>query len=284
MSHTMFSFNGNGINNHFMSDEEIISVCPNAFKTTPTNPNVSDKYVHASTIDVIRDMRNLGWYPVAAKQCRNKKGSKGIRSFHMICFQNPNIKVMSGDEIEAYPRIILQNSHDGFNSFKFMVGLYRCICSNGLIIADAEYDKLSIRHINYTFDELKNIIKVAVEKLPNKIECINKMKSIELSDDEKESFVESAVRLRKGLNDEEKYEISKEEILDILNPVREEDKGNSLWATFNVIQEKLINGGYYLSNGKKSRKQRGIKSVKKDVEINLGLYNIANAFVAKYNV
>lgn len=276
---TMFSFNGNGINNHFMSDEEIMSVCPNAFKTTPTNPNVSDKYVQASTIDVIRDMRNLGWYPVQAKQCRNKKGSSGIRSFHMIAFQNPNIKVMSGDDIEAYPRIILQNSHDGFNSFKFMVGLYRLICSNGLVIADAEYDKLSIRHINYTFDELKYIIKTAVEKLPNKIECINKMKSTELTDDDKCAFVESAIRLRKGVEENQKFEISKEEIMEILEPVRDEDKGNSLWATFNVIQEKLINGGYYLSNGKKSRKQRGIKSIKKDIDINVGLYNLAYNYI-----
>lgn len=276
---TMFSFNGNGMNNHFMSDEEIMSVCPNAFKTTPTNPNVSDKYVQASTIDVIRDMRNLGWYPVQAKQCRNKKGSSGIRSFHMIAFQNPNIKVMSGDDIEAYPRIILQNSHDGFNSFKFMVGLYRLICSNGLVIADAEYDKLSIRHINYTFDELKYIIKTAVEKLPNKIECINKMKSTELTEDDKCAFVESAIRLRKGVEENQKFEISKEEIMEILEPVREEDKGNSLWATFNVIQEKLINGGYYLSNGKKSRKQRGIKSIKKDIDINVGLYNLAYNYI-----
>lgn len=276
---TMFSFNGNGMNNHFMSDEEIMSVCPNAFKTTPTNPNVSDKYVQASTIDVIRDMRNLGWYPVQAKQCRNKKGSSGIRSFHMIAFQNPNIKVMSGDDIEAYPRIILQNSHDGFNSFKFMVGLYRLICSNGLVIADAEYDKLSIRHINYTFDELRNVIKTAIEKLPNKIECINKMKSTELTDDDKCAFVESAIRLRKGVEENQKFEISKEEIMEILEPVRDEDKGNSLWATFNVIQEKLINGGYYLSNGKKSRKQRGIKSIKKDIDINVGLYNLAYNYI-----
>ena len=83
---TMFSFNGNGMNNHFMSDEEIMSVCPNAFKTTPTNPNVSDKYVQASTIDVIRDMRNLGWYPVQAKQCRN---------FITVCFSGKQASILS---------------------------------------------------------------------------------------------------------------------------------------------------------------------------------------------
>ena len=44
-----------------------------AFHQTPTNPNVSDKYIQASTIDVINDLAKLGWYPVQAKQCRNKK-------------------------------------------------------------------------------------------------------------------------------------------------------------------------------------------------------------------
>lgn len=282
MADTMLSFANNNISDNFLSESDIMAVCPNAFKTEPTNPNVSERYVQATTIDVVRDMAKLGWFPVQAKQCRTKKGSAGIRSFHMIAFQNPDVKVMEGGEVEAYPRIILTNSHDGFNSFKFMVGLFRCICSNGLVIADAQYANMSIRHINYTFEELRLMVVSAIEKLPAQIECLNKMKETELTDEQKSEIAVKAIRLRKGIEEGKEYTISNEEIMDILKPVREEDHGNSLWATFNVIQEKLMKGGYYLSNGKKSRKQRGITSIKKDLELNYHLYNIAASYAVSY--
>ena len=278
----MLSFANNDISNNFLSESDLMAKCPNAFKTEPTNPNVSDRYVQATTIDVVRDMSKLGWYPVEAKQCRAKKGSAGIRSFHMIAFQNPIVKVMDGDNVEAYPRIILTNSHDGFNSFKFMVGLFRCVCSNGLVIADAQYANMSIRHINYTFEELCTMVISAIEKLPSQIECINKMRETILTNEQKSEMAVKAIRLRKGIEEGKEYTISDDEIMDILKPIREEDKGNSLWATFNVIQEKLIKGGYYLSNGKKSRKQRGITSIKKDLDLNYNLYNIAASYAASY--
>ena len=179
---TMLSFGNNNLSNHFLSNDELKSICPMAFKSEPTNPNVSDKYIMATTMDVVNDMAKLGWYPVQAKQCRNKKNSKGIRSYHLIAFQNENVKVMNGNEIEAYPRIILQNSHDGFNSFKFMCGLFRIVCSNGLIVADEEFANLSIRHINYTFEELRDTINVVIAKLPGKIEVLNEMRNTELSE------------------------------------------------------------------------------------------------------
>ena len=279
MADTMMHFKDNGLETHFLTDEEIMNVCPNAFKTEPTNPKVSEKYVQATTIDVVRDMRALGWYPVQAKQCRPKKGSSGIRSFHMVCLQNPNIKIMNGDNVEAYPRIMLTTSHDGFCSFKFMVGLFRLVCSNGLVIADEEYANLSIRHINYTMEELKKTVAIAVDNLPNKIQMLNNMRNTVLTDEQREDFVVNAIKVKKGLSPEQNFTISKEEILDILEPIRDEDKGNTLWATFNVIQEKLIKGGYSLSNGKKSRRQRGITSIKKDIEINQNLYAIANSYV-----
>ena len=43
-----------------------------------------------------------------------------------------------------------------------------------------------------------------------------------------------------------------------------------------------MKGGYYLSNGKKSRKQRGITSIKKDIDLNYNLYNIADSYAVSY--
>ena len=37
----------------------------------------------------------------------------------MVSFQNPEIKITSEDGDDAYPRILLTNSHDGMQSFRF---------------------------------------------------------------------------------------------------------------------------------------------------------------------
>ena len=47
----------------------------------------------------------------------------------------------------VFPQILLTNSHDGKNSFQFQAGLYRLICSNGLVIADTQFEAVKIRHM-----------------------------------------------------------------------------------------------------------------------------------------
>lgn len=281
MSDTMVSFRDNSLSTKFLTEEDIRKTCPFAFMTNPTNPDVSDKYVQATTIDVVHDMAKLGWYPVVAKQCRGKKGSKGIRSFHIISFQNPDVKVLDEKgNVDAYPRIILTNSHDGFSSFKFMCGLFRIVCSNGLVIADEEFANMSIRHINYTFEELRKMVAFTVKSLPDKINVLNGMRKTNLTENEKTEFAVNAIKLRKGYNEDDKVEISQETIDEVLTPVRDEDKGDSLWNVFNVIQEKIIKGNFkYSERKKKARKVRAITSIVKDIKINQDLFNLANSYI-----
>lgn len=279
---TMLRFNDDSLSNHFLSEEELKVKAPFIFTTEPTNSKVSGKYVQATTIDVVRDMAKLGWYPVEAKQCRAKAGSSGIRSFHMVAFQNPDEKIVKGNgEVECFPRIILTNSHDGFNSFKFMCGLLRCICSNGLILMENEMANFAIRHINYTFDELRKVVCESVKSIPEQVKIINTFKNVTLTDEQKNSLATEAIKIRKNFKEEEKFSVTKEELMDILNPVREEDNGDDLWSIFNVLQEKMIKGGFNLTNkdGKK-RSQRGITSVKRDLEINVKLFEVANSYAS----
>lgn len=284
MADTMLTFSNNNVATEFLTEDDIRKTCPYAFMTNPTNPDVSNKYVQATTIDVVRDMQKLGWYPVSAKQCRGKKNSKGIRSFHMIAFQNPDVKVLNTkNDIEAYPRIILTNSHDGFSSFKFMVGIYRLVCSNGLVIADEEFSNMSIRHINYNFDELRKMVINSLENLPSQIAVINTMRKTILTDDEKVKFATDAIKMRKGYSEDDKVEISKDTITEVLTPIRKEDEGNSLWNIYNIIQEKIIKGKFsYAEKAKKARKMRMITSVVKDLQINKDLFNLANSYVKVY--
>lgn len=281
----MIRFADNCLADHFLTKEELKKACPAVFKTEPTNPKVSDRYIQANTETVINDLEKLGWFPVQAKQCRTNKNSSGIRSLHMIAFQNPDVKIVKqgpdgSETVDSWPRIILTNSHDGLNSFKFLLGMFRLVCSNGLIVGDTELVNMSVRHINYNFETLRDIVKTAIEQVPNIVCTMNAMKNTVLNEEQKIEMAKNVVKIRKGIENDEKFEIDEETIMDILDPMRKEDKANDLWTIFNVCQEKMIKGEYnYANNGKKARKQRKITSIKKDIDFNQKLWAIATSFI-----
>lgn len=267
----------------FMTKDEMRSKAPYIFSKSATNPNVSDRYVFASTETIVDDLAKLGWGVVDCKQQRANKRS-GIRSFHMVAFQNPNILITKenekGSQVECYPRIILTNSHDGFNSFKFMVGLFRLVCSNGLVIATDKFADINIRHINYTFEELRGVVDKAIAAVTANIEIMQNMQNTVLSDEQKSELAISALKIRNKVKEDEKYTVPQEMIEDILTPVRKEDEGDNLWNVFNTLQEKVIKGSYNMfspTNGKK-RKARAIKGVAKDLEINQNLFRVASSY------
>lgn len=285
MEDTMIRFTDNALATSFLTKEDLQKQCPMAFKELPTNPNVSGRYVQANTATVIDDLAKLGWYPVEAKQCRNKKNSSGIRSFHMVAFQNPDIKITKTNDdgssvVDTYPRIILTNSHDGFNSFKFMLGLFRLVCSNGLVVCDNQMVNMSIRHMNYTFEELRMVVKTAIEEVPNIVNTMNEMRNIQLTDEQKQELATEVIKIRKGIEENETYEVEQDVVEDILTPVREEDKSNDLWTIFNICQEKLIKGGFFnKTNKNKLRKVKSITSIKKDMEYNQRLWLTASRYL-----
>lgn len=273
----MMVFNDHNLSTHFLSDDEIKQKCPFAFYNHPTNPKVSEKYVQANTSTVIKDMAKLGWYVIDAKQKAKRKNSSKVQSFHMIAFQNPNIKILQNGEVEAFPRIILTNSHDGMASFKFMVSLFRCVCSNGLIIADEKFAELTIRHINYTFEDLRHLVEKTIRELPEYISVMNRMKETTLNKEQKYDFALKMLKIRKNVPFEEKLNVSEKTLTEILAPTRKEDEGDSLWSVFNVLQEKMIKGGSMIESGKndKLRKLRPVKSFVRNINANYQFFDTA---------
>ena len=60
MADTMLRFDNNNLATEFLSMDDLKRLCPAAFKTEPTNPNVSNKYIPANTATVIEDLAKLG--------------------------------------------------------------------------------------------------------------------------------------------------------------------------------------------------------------------------------
>ena len=275
MSEVMLSF-GQGLDGYLTKDQ-IRNSSPLVFADAPTNPNVSKKYLFVNTETIIDDLEKLGWLPVQAAERKSRKQGGTIFSKHMVAFQNPEIKITSKDGDDAYPRILLTNSHDGMQAFKFSVGIFRLVCSNGLVVADENFSDFKIKHKGYTFDELRNVVRQAVEDLPNRVQVMNDMKNRILTEEEKRKMALDAMLIRAGVKE---LQYDEETITDILDPKRDADKGDDLWRVFNVIQEKITQGDFHAAlTGAKVRKVRKIKSFEKDMKVNKELFKLATALV-----
>ena len=255
----------------FMSKDAIRNAAPSVFTLTPSN-EVSDKYTHIPTEKVIDDMESLGWGVVDVKEVKaRKKSTKGFQK-HLLVFRNDDVVINGQDGDTVYPQILMTNSHDGKNAFNFEAGLYRLVCSNGLVIADTRFESVKMRHMGYSFDDLQVKIKEMVENLPLTVESMNRMKATELEQNQILEFAKEALNTRFKKDELNRIKINMDEFI---KPVRKEDEGNDLWSVFNVVQEKIIEGDFDYMAGGKLRKAREIKNFKQDMKINKELFNVA---------
>ena len=258
-------------NQEFLSTEEIKQRASSIFSTTAA-PTVSDKFTHIPTFKVIEDMAKLGWNVVDAKQVKaRKEETRGFQK-HLVVFRSNDVVINGADGDTVFPQILLTNSNDGKNAFTFTAGLFRMVCENGLVISTEQFNDVKMRHMGYTFEELQVQIREMEEQLPLTVESMNRMKAIELNEDQTKALAKKALSTRFT---EEQVEAFKIDIDKLLEPTRPEDKGSDLWSVFNVIQEKILDGDFTYITGAKSRKARKVKNFKQDMEINQKLFAMA---------
>ena len=243
--------------------EDIKQIAPSVF-TTEKAPHLTDKYIQTPTSRVVEDLMNLGWQVTKAQEVRSRK-YKGFQK-HVVVFRNPDIMIKGKDGDDAFPQILLTNSHDGKAAFNFRVGIFRLVCSNGLVISDADFSNVSIRHINYTFESLQARVAEMIAKLPNLVNKINTFKQTQLTEEQMKDFATKAMKLRT------KQQVN---VLEILTADRPQDQGNDLWVVFNRIQEKLLGGSYRAGQ----RKARSVRNFQKDIELNEQLFELAGSYL-----
>jgi len=262
-----------------LNDEDIKYLCPVAFKDKMTKAEInrlglSKHYSFVPTMNVVNDLRALGYEVVDAKQVSaRKKSTKGYQK-HMLTLEHPKYKVEGSKE---YPQILLTNSHDGGNAFTLSAGIFRLICSNGLVIKTEDYGSARLVHKGYSFEAVQTLVKEFEITVAKVLDKITAMKKVQLTKDQQIEFAKQAALLRfksKSYNEDNIEKVVN--IDDLLNIERKEDAGNGLYEVFNRVQESLINGKYtYLGTKDKPRKARPIKNFKQNIEVNKKLSELA---------
>ena len=266
-------------NHQALNDDEIKLLCPVAFKDTMTKAEInklglSDHYSFVPTMNVINDLRELGYEVTDAKQVKARKKSTNGYQKHLVTLEHPKYKVEGSKE---YPQILLTNSHDGGNAFTLSAGIFRLVCSNGLVIKTEDYGSARLVHKGYSFEAVQELVKQFEETVDEVLTKITAMKKVQLTKEQQIEFAKQAALLRfksKSYNEDNIEKVVN--IDDLLNVDRKEDAGNGLYEVFNRVQESLINGKYtYLGTKDKPRKARPIKNFKQKKEVNSKLSKLA---------
>jgi len=259
--------------------DELKMICPE-IATPEVNPalrqklGITDKYVHVPTEKVIEDIIELGWTPINAYRVASR-GKRTGTGRHMVKFVNYDFMEEGKTE---YPELLLTNSHDGTTAFKLDVGIFRLVCSNGMVVKSQDFGSMRVRHYGYDFETIKGAVNDLVEQIPDYLKQVEEMKEQKLERDQMLEFARQAAMLRMTkVNEEAIDEVV--DIEDLLESTRKEDDGNGLWEVFNRLQEKVVNGKFNYAFGKKERKARPVKGFKSQVKLNQDLWELASSYL-----
>jgi Rad3-related DNA helicase len=167
----------------------------------------------------------------------------------------------------------LLNSHDGTSSYQIMSGVFRFVCSNGLIAGDM-FNNIKVRHSG---NVVGDVIEGATRVLDDAKQIgsrIDEYKSITLDYDEQQAFARSALQIRWG--DEKPVQASR-----LLQPSRWQDRQDDLWTVYNRVQENMMKGGVpgRSATGRRTT-TRAVGGVSENVKLNKALWTLADTMAA----
>ena len=252
--------------NNPLTTDELLAQAPALFTEKPRY-EVSDKYPFIPTIEVINEIKSHNWYPVSVQQaCVKDESMEGYQK-HLVKFRHFDDLL---NPKENAVELLLFNSHDRSTAFSISVGIYRFVCANGLVIADSVFESYKIKHLGDRDNDVLMAINNITAFKPQLEAKIHTLEAITLSNAEKTSFAKSALPLRF----DEHLEVDHN---DLLVPHRIEDEHNDLYTILNVIQENMLRGNISGVNKETGRRftSKEITSISKDVDVNQGLWDIA---------
>lgn len=247
-----------------LTNDELARHVPSVF-TGDKHESRSARYTYIPTITILDKLREEGFAPFFACQTKVNKSERRDFTKHMLRLRR--LDQINGNEV---PEIILLNSHDGSSSYQMIPGMFRFVCTNGMVCGDT-FGEIRVPHKG---DIVSQVIEGAFEVLKtfeDVDESMDLLKSVSLSPSEQRLFANAALEYKYG---EEHQPVTASQILE---PRRYEDRKTDIWTTFNRVQENLIKGRLpaQTKTGKRSR-TRPVTGIDGDVKLNRALWKLAD--------
>jgi len=249
-----------------LSLEAVRSRAPAVFATT-AHERLSGRYTFIPTEQVLTGLMSAGFHPVEARQASARRGSP-VHSRHVVRLRPRFDTVQLKDSIAE---IVFLNSHDGTSAYQLRMGLFRVLCTNGLIVSRGAFPAYCVSHRGNVVDEVvAGALKVA-ERFESLAAQVERMERRQLLKDEQLAFAEGALALRFPEPAQSGMAPSQ-----LLTCRRTDDLGDDLWRVYNRCQENLLRGGLTrrAPSGRLTR-TRAISSIRRDVDLNGKLWDLA---------
>jgi hypothetical protein len=250
-----------------LTPAQLAAAVPAAFAQAP-EARTSARYTFISTAAIITALREAGLEPVQARQSR---GRSSEHARHMIRFASVRESITLTD---CLAEVVLINAHDGTCAYTLRAGLFRPVCTNGMVV---ELGDFGLVHVAHRGNLLTDIVAGALQLIRGFDavgDAVQRMHARELDDRERWDFAAQALAVRYAHRDHAPP-ITPDALL---LPRRQEDYGRSLWQTYMSVQEHRIRGGLVgRTPTERLTRTRPIRAIQADVQLNLALWRLALA-------
>lgn len=257
-----------------------------AIFNTRRSVNVSEDYKLYRSDKIIEIMQAEGLQLVELGQERMGWSRKRHphTQIHTMRFRDPRFTRDGMGVGDSIPEILIKNSHDGRCLFSAMAGLFRLICSNGMVVPSESLGAIRRRHYGEAndFEKVREIIAAMPQAVARVSDLITSWDDLTLSDRQQIAFAKKLMETKMPSGSLRSPDWLKPQAL--LEPRRDGDAPNSdgtrsLWKTFNVLQEALTNATVqHQPREGRARSIRPITGVVDNIGVNTRLWTTAEAY------
>lgn len=256
-----------------------------ALEAMPT-ANLSDKYQFISTQDIVSACCRMGLTIKTEAACRTRIVEKrGYQKHSVIMGETTDMAIPKIGDCSL--RVIITNDHSGGGSIKVQIGLYRMVCTNGMVVGQDLMKPLRFRHVKRQVEgqELQDYIIGRVQDLlsdfyTNVQGRVATMRDVILTAEQQTTFATEAAKLLS--NNGVSNLVSDAQLL-MVN--RQADMSNDLWTVFNRIQENGMRGGLdrQVAQGRRRNHAttRPIRGMARAHAFNEDLFDLAVSYLPK---
>ena len=240
--------------------------CPAIFATAPDS-RVSAGYSFIPTRPILDAIVEDGWVLTGASNQLTGRGTSARvkpHGAHLLRFRRADADITNKD---GFFEIVLMNSHDRTKRYSLRAGIFRMICTNGLIVGSHAFTPLNIMHYNVrqTTADLVSGARALAARSGQLSEIVQTMRERTMTPEQQVSFARKAIDIRY------RGSLTSLSPQTVLLSRRPEDEGDKVWNVFNRVQENLIVGG--LHTGKNHT--RPVASLFESIQLNTKLWQAA---------
>lgn len=248
--------------------------CPSVF-AEEKHASRSGRYTYIPTGQILEGLIREGFTPVEVLQGGSRIEEKRGFTKHRIRMRHESQQKHASNDVR-YSEAILINSHDGTTSYHLMAGVFRMICSNGIIVAEDGALEFKVPHVG---DIMRNVIDGCISVVgdfPRVAGTIQQMEGMRLDRSQQLQLAEQALAIRYG----SAPPIKAERALEVR---RFADQEPTLWNTLNVLQENMIDGGInhvrQTARGRQYARTRPVLGIDQNTKVNRGIWSASQALL-----